>query len=253
MAKSRARQTWLMPALFVIVTLLAMPGALLPNNSPVSEIFFPGFIALYLCIIFPRRRENFKTLGVHKLGKIGAYVPVILLLIASALSYVLPGLFGLSTAGPLGQLGHVIVFIPLAVFEEIGWRGYLQGQLTSRIGVRKAVVAVGIIWAIWHTGLLLSGQLLNGGNMATGTILFVASSILISIMLGFSRYTSGSVWPAVIGHAGLNYVEEFGNAIFSHQSGAFTYVSGVVSLLLLAGLAYYYWKKLPKGLPATAK
>jgi len=240
-----------MPLLFIAITLLAMPGWLLPNNSPISELLFPGFIALYICLIFPRRKEHFKEFGVHKLGTLKAYAPVLLLVVASILTYALPALFGLASAGLIGQLGHVIAFIPLAIYEEIGWRGYLQGELTKRIGPRTAVFAVGVIWAIWHFGQLFTGQLFSSGNFAVNAILFIISALLISVVLGFSRYVSGSVWPAIVGHAAINYVQEIGNAMFANASSIFTYVSGAVSFVLLAALAWYYWKKLPLAEPAT--
>lgn len=248
------RKSWVTPIAFIVLALLAMPGFILPNNSPMAELLFPGFIALYMCLILPRRRANLKTLGVHKLGKLKAYLPIILLLLTSVASYVIPALCGLGKSNPLGKLDHIIAFIPLAIYEEIGWRGYLQSQLTERIGVRKAVLAVGIIWAVWHSGLFFSGQLLgNGSSMVVGGIIFAISAVLISIVLGFTRFTSGSVWPAVVGHAGLNYVQEFGDGLFAHQSQAFAYTSGAVSLALLALLAWYLWKKLPQGLTTPAK
>jgi len=238
--------------LFVVLALLAMPAFILPNGSPVTELFFPGLIALYLCLILPNRKVNLKTLGVHKTGKLRAYFPVLLLLLASAATYATPALLGLGKTSAIGNLDHIVAFIPLAIYEEMGWRGYLQGQLTERIGVRRAVLIVGLLWALWHMGLIHSGQLFGDGNMIN-TTLFVASGVLISIVLGFTRFTTGSVWPAVVGHAGLNYVQEFGDAMFKHQSTAFGATSGVVNLVLLAALAWYCWKKLPAGSGGGAK
>lgn len=247
-------KSWVTPAVFIVTALLAMPGFILPNNSPMAELLFPGFIALYMCLLLPRRRENLKRLGVHKTGKLRAYLPILLLLLATAASYAVPALLGLGKSNPLGKLDHIIAFIPLAIYEEVGWRGYLQSQLTERIGVRKAVLAVGVLWAVWHSGLLVSGQLLgSGANMCVGAVLFAISAVLISIVLGFTRFKTGSVWPAVVGHAGINYVQEFGDGLFAHPSQAFNYTSGVVSLVLLAALAWYCWKKLPKGLVTQTK
>jgi len=238
----------------MVLALLAMPAAILPNGSPMTELLFPGFIALYICLILPKRKANLTSLAVNRLGTLRAYWPVLLLLLASIASYVVPALLGLGTSNPLGKLDHIIAFIPLAIYEEVGWRGYLQGQLTAKIGVRRAVLTVGVLWALWHSGLFVTGQLLGGGNnMVVGGILFALSAVLISIVLGFTRFTSGSVWPAVAGHAGLNYVQEFGDGLFAHQSQAFAYTSGAVSLVLLAALAWYVWRKLPTGLGAQAK
>ncbi|HSX08123.1 MAG TPA: CPBP family intramembrane glutamic endopeptidase [Candidatus Saccharimonadales bacterium] len=248
------RKSWATPVVFIILALLAMPGFIVPNDSPMAELLFPGFIALYLCLLLPRRRENLARLGVHKFGKLRAYAPILLLLLATAASYAVPALLGLGKANPLGKLDHIIAFIPLAIYEEVGWRGYLQSQLTERVGVRKAVLAVGVLWAVWHSGLLVSGQLLGpGATMGVGAALFAVSAVLISIVLGFTRFKTGSVWPAVVGHAGINYVQEFGDGLFAHPSQAFNYTSGAVSLVLLAALAWYCWKKLPAGVTAQAK
>ncbi len=246
MSSSPSHRSWLPVIAYIVLVLLAMPGALLPSGSPLTELLFPGFIAFYLCLIWPNRRAHLASLGVHKVGNLRAYLPVVLLLLTSVASYAVPALLGLGQANPLGRLGHVIAFIPLAIYEEVGWRGYLQSQLSERIGVRKAVLVVGVIWAIWHSGLLFSGQLLGpDSNLAIGGVAFFISALLISVVLGFTRFTSGSVWPAIAAHAGLNYVQEFGDGWFAHPSLIFTITSGAVSLVLLATLAWHYWKKLP--------
>lgn len=41
--------------------------------------------------------------------------------------------------------------------EEIGWRGFLQGQLLERNRLLPSVVFLGLIWAAWHLPLLLAG------------------------------------------------------------------------------------------------
>ena len=41
--------------------------------------------------------------------------------------------------------------------EELGWRGYLQGQLTKRFGLLNGLVILGLLWSFWHLPLLLAG------------------------------------------------------------------------------------------------
>jgi membrane protease YdiL (CAAX protease family) len=40
----------------------------------------------------------------------------------------------------------------LALVEEIGWRGFLQ---RAKLGDTLAVLAVGVIWGVWHAPQLL--------------------------------------------------------------------------------------------------
>jgi CAAX protease family protein len=57
-----------------------------------------------------------------------------------------------------GLIGHIalnaLVVLAIvsfmAIFEEIGWRAWLLPRLKDRLGARRAVVVVAIIWALWH-------------------------------------------------------------------------------------------------------
>lgn len=243
---------WPVVAAFVLGCLALMPAWIVPNGSPAAPLLFPGFLALYLCLLFPHRRAHLATLGVHRPGTAAAYRLAALLLAAGTAGYAVPALLGLARPSSPGALEHLVIFIPLAVYEEVGWRGYLQGQLTLRLGARPAVLLVGVVWALWHSGLFLSGQLLGpAGTTAAGAALFMVDAVLISIVLGCARHLSGSVWPAVVGHAGLNYVQEIGDAVFSRStSHGYLLINALTGLSLLSALSVWSWRRLGSSRPA---
>ena len=89
--------------------------------------------------------------------------------------------------------------------EEFGWRGYLLPKLMP-LGGRKAVLLVGIIWAIWHwPSIFMGAQYLFGywGQPVVGPLLFVWYLLPVSTVYGWLTLRSGSVWPAAIAH-GVN-------------------------------------------------
>src|SRR4030095_12964988 len=43
-----------------------------------------------------------------------------------------------------------LVKAPVVASEEIGWRGFALPRLTERLGLRKASLVLGILWAAWH-------------------------------------------------------------------------------------------------------
>jgi CAAX protease family protein len=47
-----------------------------------------------------------------------------------------------------------VIFV-LVIGEEIGWRGFLQPRLRTRLGIGAAGIAVGVLWTLWHVVLYL--------------------------------------------------------------------------------------------------
>lgn len=90
--------------------------------------------------------------------------------------------------------------------EEFGWRAYLQQKLLP-LGGRAAVLLLGVIWGIWHWPAIAMGH--NYGLDYTGfpwlgMLMMVVFTTAAGTFLAWVTLRSGSVWPAVIGHAAIN-------------------------------------------------
>lgn len=101
----------------------------------------------------------------------------------------------------------------LATFgEEFGWRAYLQPKLMP-LGGRKTMLLMGLIWGVWHWPIILMGHnygLTYPGAPWLGPLAMVWFTLILSIFLGWVTLKSGSVWPAVIGHAAVNGMANLG-------------------------------------------
>ncbi len=102
-----------------------------------------------------------------------------------------------------------------ALFEELGWRGYMQSELLDRYSPLKAVILIGIFWGLWHFPREIPGLLTyNDGFIAKhGTyfgflvnqILFIAGTIATSICIMYPvNLTGGSVLIAILIHGMSN-------------------------------------------------
>ncbi len=125
---------------------------------------------------------------------------------------------------PIGALvGLQLLLIPLAPIinglftfgEEWGWRGYLLPALLP-LGQWRALIATGAIWGLWHAPILLLGY--NYPLHPTlGVGLFIVFCVLLGVLFGWTRLATGSIWPAVIGHAAFN--GSAGMAVLLTQAG----------------------------------
>ena len=96
----------------------------------------------------------------------------------------------------------------VAFGEEFGWRAYLLQKLEP-LGIRRALLAHGVIWGVWHWPVIAMGYnygldypLAPWGGLATMTVATVA----IGTAFGALALWADSVWPAALAHGTLNAV-----------------------------------------------
>ncbi len=106
----------------------------------------------------------------------------------------------------LGMLVSPIVNSLATFGEEFGWRAYLLPKLL-RLGWRKALLLMGVIWGVWHWPVIFMGYEYGfnyAGHPWLGPLLFIWVTFCFGVFLAWITLRAGSVWPAVIGHAAIN-------------------------------------------------
>jgi uncharacterized protein len=131
--------------------------------------------------------------------------------------------------------------------EEIGWRGYMLTRLITA-GVPQPLFVSGLIWAVWHFPLVLSGAYASGPFPLLSAGLFMIMVIGSALVAGVLRLRSGSVWPAIVLHAAWNSIIQnpfdrssvgAGATLWVGESGVFVAVTTVI----LGLVVYQWWRK----------
>ncbi len=103
-----------------------------------------------------------------------------------------------STVGLLGM-------IPLAIGEEVGWRGFMLTRLMEA-RVPRPVLTSAFIWALWHVPLLASGHYIPSPNPVVSIFFFFISASGTAWVMAKLRLKTGSVWPPIVLHAAWNSI-----------------------------------------------
>lgn len=130
-----------------------------------------------------------------------------------------------------------------AAGEEIGWRGYILTRLVAS-GIPTPILVSGIVWGLWHTPLILSGQYASGPHPVLSTCLFLVDVVAAGFTFGWLRISSRSVWPAIWAHGVWNSVIQ--GAFDASTAGYSVWVgeSGILTSLmtvLFAVVLYRLW------------
>jgi uncharacterized protein len=186
-------------------------------QSPLFQAFtLAGAFAPAVAAIVVRAwvtREGFADAGLGlEPRKWGYYVLALAIPIAATLA-VLFAAPALGIARPTGTAPNLavlvlrlsaisVVFTPLLWGEEFGWRGYLQLRLLAGRPL-AAAIATGIIWGVWHYPLLMLGTELPGHPLLV-LLLFPVGTVFYSIVFGWLRLRSRSIWTASLAHSAIN-------------------------------------------------
>lgn len=125
---------------------------------------------------------------------------------------------GLAARVALNAIVGMIVVSTLALFEEVGWRGWLLPRLIDRMSDRRAVVITSVVWALWHVPYVLAG-IQHLDRVPVGwTALAVPPGIFGSgLIIGWLWLRTESIWIAAIAHGALN---NWGQYAFKFVAGA---------------------------------
>ncbi|MFF9347503.1 type II CAAX prenyl endopeptidase Rce1 family protein [Streptomyces sp. NPDC014734] len=117
-------------------------------------------------------------------------------------------------------LVQLVVSLPLFFGEELGWQGYLLPRLAGGGGrgrSLRAYLGTGTAFALWHLPTLLMGGQYPGWPWYVAVPSMLVSCLLVLPVFTWLRMASGSVVPAVVGHAfvsttSVSMVREFAEA-----------------------------------------
>jgi membrane protease YdiL (CAAX protease family) len=164
--------------------------------------------------------------GLHRAYLFGYLVPILLLGAGVALSLLfgqqhvavqqnLQALVG-SRAGPAIPPQLLLLLVAVSTLtvsvlldcvgtagEELGWRGHLLVRLAP-LGGSVSAVAVGVVWGLWHAPLIGLDGYEYGDTSWVLAPYFCLFTVPLAVILAWLRFSSGSVWPCVLGHAAIN-------------------------------------------------
>jgi membrane protease YdiL (CAAX protease family) len=68
-----------------------------------------------------------------------------------------------------------------------------------------AAISTGIIWGIWHYPINIRGYNFPD-HPVLGLLVFPVTTVMLSIIFGWLRLRSGSIWTACLAHAATNSI-----------------------------------------------
>ncbi|MBE2271760.1 MAG: CPBP family intramembrane metalloprotease [Anaerolinea sp.] len=151
----------------------------------------------------PAIKKNLRWYGISAL-----FYPIIMLLALSA--GMLTSITSISEFS-LGRYLQIALtalppFLVFAVFEEVGWRGYLAPKLYA-LGLNRyaAAALLALVWTAWHVPYL---QALPWVSFSENLLGFLPRFFLLlfatSLLYGEIRNATGTFWAAVLIHGVSN-------------------------------------------------
>ncbi|MGV9679429.1 CPBP family glutamic-type intramembrane protease [Nocardia sp. NPDC003482] len=153
----------------------------------------------------------------------------------------------------MGVFVSVLQMVPLALGEEIGWRGWLLPRLTDRLGVPIALITTGVVWGLWHAPLTLLGYGFTDLG-AWAALAYIPFCAIFGTLLGWLRLWTGSVWPSTVAHAANNTIASVLATLFVadiHQTRTLLLILPDLTLTTILGTTLFLTTPIPR--PITTK
>ena len=142
--------------------------------------------------------------------------------------------FGIIAVMACIALGFSLLF---TLTEEIGWRGYLYGQL-RQLGFWRCSLLTGLIWGIWHWPMVMLFGLVFAKNRLLGLMWYPLALMTLAPVMTLLRDRSGSISAPGIYHGTSNMITI---VAFGAMQGSSTpgFADIALSLPMLALVAFF--------------
>ena len=247
----RKRTIWNIVIFSLLVNVVAWIAPFLGGSpsSPGLGFVLWGTAPLLVSIILRTATRDWSDFGIKPaFGKnLGWYLLSLLALPALMLLTLFIGvLLGLSSiteisVGKFTQtfLTALPIFFIFAIFEEVGWRGYLSPKLDA-LGLNRfaASAIVAVVWATWHLPYIRElTWVYSSENLLTFIPRFYLVCFAFSVIFGELRSVSGTFWTAVLIHAVGNAFGHPLAAEYVRTAPGMEYLASISNGLILIALA----------------
>jgi membrane protease YdiL (CAAX protease family) len=119
------------------------------------------------------------------------------------------------------MLGAITISMWAQAGEEIGWRGYALPLMSKKIGLAKAGILLGIIWAIWHLPLFYIAAA-DTYNQSFPLYLLQVTGLSV-IMAWLFWKVDGNLLPLMVFHAAINNTKDIVPSASKASASPFTF------------------------------
>ena len=210
----------------LIVTLFSF--AHITNNWAFNSLMFvPGSIAALLLLV---RRESFRPigwgLGPARYWLVGIVLPTLMILVAVVISLRLGYAAPAPASTPHGSLIvhpakllknmllYLVISLPLAFGEEFAWRGYAQPRLIRQFGMIAGLLALGVLWGVWHTPIYYVMHIYPDHPFFGPFVMTPIDNILVVVPMAWLYIRSKNIWVPTFTHAFADVLWGFSGLMF---------------------------------------
>lgn len=108
----------------------------------------------------------------------------------------------------------VMVSTGVQAGEEVGWRGYALSRLAARLGLARASILLGVIWAAWHLPLFFFA--LGSDTYGQSFPMYLLEVTALSVAMAWLYWrTAGSLLLVMLMHAAINNTKDIVPSVVS--------------------------------------
>lgn len=190
---------WPVTTFYVLTLVVSWPAGLLPPGPSIAAIGAAALIDGRSGVVRLLRMVLVWRVGL-RWYLVALFGPLALFALAAWVNVLLGATAVGSPILDWSEFGSLLLLQVFGVFagawEELGWRGYALPRMMRRFSPLVASLVLGILWAVWHLPLFLTGEL----PWADAAFIVVVSVLFTAV---FVR-TSQSVLIAFLMHASIN-------------------------------------------------